>query len=736
MKVRQMKIEQIKKFSIKLFKANYLQVLFVFIAFSVMSLTGYFYGSNIISAQTENIWKESAGNMHTYVSERIIAADLLFSGIYRTANDMLKQGRSNSEILEYLKAVQRYYDIQENEDTPMPYFLYLYAYFNGEYIDATGWRPDDPEQEGYDPDYKPVERPWYVAAVAAPGKITHTEPYVDAHTGETCISISRTLSGPDGAGEYYVLSLDIDLKHIVEFINEQQISNNGYGVFINDSMLFLTHKNKDFIGESIYGAGGDYEGLANMLKSGQPVSSFEFRDYDGTKSVAFFDTVFGNWYIGTITPQSSYRMPITNLAVMTSLLGFSLAILLSAVIIRTNIRRIISEEQSKIKSSFLARMSHEIRTPMNAIIGMVEIAHKSDDNRKKNECIYKINVAAKHLLDVINDVLDMSKIEAGKLETSPVDFVFSEMMDRILVINRPKMDEKNQVFTLTVDDKIPDAIIADQKMLVQVISNLLSNAIKFTPDGGRISLSVKLEKANSEIRLLFEVKDNGIGISEKNRKKLFSAFEQADNTISRKYGGTGLGLAICKKMVEMMGGQIWIKSEEGKGSSFFFTVTAHAGKAKAAAQLDGFDTVPENAAAGEAIFKGKKILVAEDIVINQEILLELLGHTGIEIIFADNGMEAYEIFRKSPDMFDIIFMDIHMPVMDGFEATKKIRALPIMNAKNIPIIAMTADVFNEDIEKCRADGMNDHTGKPIEIKDVIKKIGYYTGVYDKNAVKP
>jgi len=381
-------------------------------------------------------------------------------------------------------------------------------------------------------------------------------------------------------------------------------------------------------------------------------------------------------------------------------------------------------QASKAKGNFLANMSHEIRTPMNAIIGMTAIGKNSDDINKKNYAFDRIENASSHLLGVINDILDMSKIEANKLELSPVTYCFEKMIQKIVDVISFRVDEKHQEFIISIDEKIPRFLTGDDQHLAQVITNLLSNAVKFTQEHGRISLNAKLlEETDSFCILQIEVSDSGIGISKEQQARLFSSFEQADSGTSRKFGGTGLGLAISKSIVELMEGKIWIESEPGKGSTFCFTI-----KALKANEADA--DIPEEKESEQQAendnFEGHTILLAEDIEINREIVITVLEPTALNIDCAENGKEAVEKFAASPTQYDLILMDVQMPEMDGYEATRKIREIEQGTAREpVPIVAMTANVFREDIEKCLSAGMNDHLGKPLEMNELLKKLRKY-----------
>jgi len=532
-----------------------------------------------------------------------------------------------------------------------------------------------------------------------------------------------------------------------------------------------------------------------------------------------------------------------------------------------------ANDATQAKSNFLANMSHEIRTPLNAIIGMTAIGKSADAIDRKDYSFMKIDDASNHLLGVVNDILDMSKIEAGKFELSETEFDFEKMLQRVVNVINFRIDEKQQKFSVVLDHDIPKYVIGDDQRLAQVVTNLLGNAVKFTPEFGSVSLITKLlgeeKRSDDSIEtggsmgvcgIQIEITDTGIGISEDQQERLFSSFQQAESNTARKFGGTGLGLAISKNIVEMMDGEIWVESELGKGATFAFkiylkydeknkqkrfgsdvnweniriltvdddpsilaymkdilksfgtdtdtalngeeaidlvkkngdynvcfvdwkmpgmdgieltkkikTIDADADKtivimisaaewntveseAKRAG-VDKFlskplfpsvieDIINEYLGEDEDLkeeddtetddFTGYRILLAEDIEINREIVLALLEPTGLIIDCAENGREAVRMYAESIDStekehesYSMILMDLQMPEMDGYEATKQIRALDLPEAKTIPIIAMTANVFKEDIEHCLSVGMNGHIGKPIDFNEVIRQIKQY-----------
>ena len=517
-----------------------------------------------------------------------------------------------------------------------------------------------------------------------------------------------------------------------------------------------------------------------------------------------------------------------------------------------------ADQASRAKGEFLSNMSHEIRTPLNAIIGMTAMGTSATDMSRKDYCLTKINDASKHLLGVINDILDMSKIEANKLELSMIKFNFEKMIQRVIDVLGFRIGEKKQHLTVNIDKNIPLMVINDEQRLAQVITNLLSNAVKFTPDEGNIEMKAFLVSRDDNLcTIQVEVSDTGIGISEEQKPRLFRAFEQAERSTSRKFGGTGLGLVISKNIIEMMDGKIWIQSEQGKGSVFSFTIRTKYGEESRESILDAdvdwkdiriiavdddpyileyfktfgeqYNIVCDTAVSGEetlAFIKEKgpynlyfidwkmpgmngielsrqikkdysgnpiivmissvewitieaeakeagvnrflpkpifspsivdcineclgnmnkdnaeekidnyenhHILLAEDVEINREIVLALLEPTGLKIDCAENGAEAVKLFKENAHLYDMIFMDLQMPEVDGYEATRRIRALDIPEAKQIPIIAMTANVFREDIENCLAAGMNDHVGKPLDLEEVLNRLRKHLPKIPKSA---
>ena len=371
---------------------------------------------------------------------------------------------------------------------------------------------------------------------------------------------------------------------------------------------------------------------------------------------------------------------------------------------------------SQAKGEFLSRMSHEIRTPLNAIIGMTEIGRRAGDVQKKQSSLDEISTASDHLLGILNDVLDMSKIESGKFLLANEPLVIRSAMDEVASIIRQRTVAKDIEFVVLYEGIDNLAVLGDRLRLKQVLINLLGNAVKFTPEEGRITMKVKLLSATENaLTLYFGVSDSGIGIEPDRVDALFHPFEQADSSIAVRFGGTGLGLSISQNLIQQMGGEISVQSAVGEGSTFEFTL--------AMPHIEFVEQMKETASTGEIHFHGKHILIVEDIEINRAILIELLSGFELELDEAEDGLEAVEKFKASPvGTYELIFMDVQMPNLNGYDATKQIRALAREDAKTVPIIAMTANAYREDIELSLQSGMNAHLAKPIDMDEVIKAL--------------
>ncbi len=418
------------------------------------------------------------------------------------------------------------------------------------------------------------------------------------------------------------------------------------------------------------------------------------------------------------------------LSVLFTALLLAIGARMKATVIQGNLKR--AEAANLAKSEFLSRMSHEIRTPMNGIVGMSTIAMQNIDNTDKiKDCLEKVIMSSKHLLALINDVLDMSKIESGKVELRHESFNFRAFLQDFENLYGEQAKSKGISYETVLASDLEVQIIGDSLRLNQVLSNLLSNALKFTPAKGIIKLRVsKTGEDQENVYLRFEVIDTGCGIAEENYDKIFESFEQENVDVTYKYGGTGLGLSIVKRFTQLMGGGIHVTSVQGSGSTFTvdlpFGKIKESGKPTRFSDIDGRSDLARDCYVIDYDFKGKRILLVEDNELNREIAEELIGATGASVESAEDGVQAVKKFKESAEgYYDLILMDVQMPHMDGYEATRCIRALGRSDAQKVPIFAMTANAFAEDVQKSREAGMNAHISKPLDIRAVYKQMNRY-----------
>jgi signal transduction histidine kinase/CheY-like chemotaxis protein len=844
----------IKVLTGKASKLLYKQILFTVLAFGLMASFSYISMSTIVH---RNLIRNAEGILDVAedrVNSNLSESRLLLENFSKSIQNMVLSGASADELHTFINQLTFYArEIEGVEINTTGFFGYFETFPNEPiFVDNQSWSGEH--------DSSPADSDWYLSAIAANGNIISTIPHMHADLMPSFASAKAIYD--DSGRRLGVVGVDVSILDLGDKVVRTALQQGGYGMLVSQDFLILAHPNEAFEGLYVYDKSVPLSvNIADNLTNDIPVFEEPMTSYRGEKSVVFFQELPNGWYLGLVAPKEQYYQSTYLLGIIICILGAVFALILIFILVSIDKAREKSDEESRQKSMFLANMSHEIRTPINAIVGMSAIGKVAGIMERKDYCFSKIDDASRHLLGVINDILDISKIEANKIELSPVDFNFEKMLQQVVNVINFRVDEKHQKLTIQIDKDIPKILRADDQRFSQVLTNLLSNAVKFTPTEGTIHINTKLlSEENGEYTLQMEVHDSGIGISPEQQKNLFQNFQQAESSTTRKYGGTGLGLSISKSIVELMGGKIWVESELGHGATFAFTVKVKQGDdasfnlgyqginwsnvriltvddddyileyfkeivASLGAQCDtasnaedalhlaeenggyniyfvdlkmpGIDgitltkeirtrernekfmqnqesivimissadlgaTEVDAKQAGvdrfllkplfpssisdvisdcigvvnkkieakpldiHGIFEGRFILFAEDIDINREIVMALLEPTGINIDCAENGVEAVKLFSKNPEKYDMIFMDVQMPEMDGYEATRQIRSHHhVPQAETIPIVAMTANVFKEDIENCRAAGMNGHLGKPLNMDEVIRMMLKY-----------
>jgi PAS domain S-box-containing protein len=519
---------------------------------------------------------------------------------------------------------------------------------------------------------------------------------------ETCIGSNYSLSLIEAIPDP-IFAIDINYKitdinkaavQKTEVARQKMIGSNFFDYFTNPQ-LALSYCQKIF-------AKGTISNKPLIMKDGQLTdvlfSGSVFNDKEGR--------VLGAVIVARdITAQKNIEKELIEAKVFAELT----TVIAEGAKAKAETAAIIAEEAVKTKQQFLSNMSHEIRTPMNAIVGFTKVLLKTDLTDKQREFLVAIKLSGDALIVLINDILDLAKVEAGKMSFEQTPFKLEDSIISMVHLFERKIQEKNVQLNVVYDPSIPPIIIGDSTRLHQILINLLSNAAKFTSEG-EITISVRIvNETDEQITISFSVADTGIGIAESNIGNIFENFQQASVTTSRLYGGTGLGLAIVKQLVESQGGKIYVESQLGIGSVFTFVLEFTKSKSIAIPELDILEINKEQS--------NIKVLAVEDMMLNQLLMKTLLDDFGFERDIASNGKIAIEKLKTTH--YDIILMDLQMPEMNGFEATDYIRNT--MHS-NIPIIALTADVTTVDVEKCKAVGMNDYIAKPVDERLLYNKI--------------
>ncbi len=597
-------------------------------------------------------------------------------------------------------------------------FTGVYGLFDGVYLDGVGWIPD----EGYDP----KSRVWYKDAMEANGKPALVSPYVDAQTGNVMISVSKMLQ--DGES---VISLDIVMDQIQEIAEQISLNGLGYGFVVDRNGLVVAHHDVKEKGKNYLEAEAELVGLLKKVYADETVFRYVL---DGEEYTVFSDTVMEDWNVLMLVSNDKLLSDAKDTLKRNVLIGGLIATVIVFLYMFTvrktkqsmELRRekMIADTANRAKSDFLANMSHEIRTPINAVLGMNEMILRECRDETIREYAFNAQSAGQNLLSIINDILDMSKIEAGKMEIVNGKYRLSTVLTDVVNMIQMKAENKRLAFHVDVDETIPDRLLGDEVRIRQIMVNLLNNAVKYTNSG---SVWMKVEKelqSEEKIVLKVSVRDTGIGIKEEDKGKLFRNFERLDQRKNRNIEGTGLGLAITGKMVELMEGRIEVESTYGEGSTFTVYLPQ---VVRGPEQIGNFEEkhrayvrsvkqYSESFIAPEA-----SVLVVDDVDMNIAVVKSLLKKTQLKVSSCTGGEECLRLVQK--EKFDVILLDHMMPEMDGIETLRRMKQMEENLCKNTPVIALTANAIVGAKEMYLAAGFDSYLSKPIvgeRLEEILK----------------
>ncbi len=696
-------------------------LVFIFVAAMVVYTSMLIH--NVAISNSNAVIEDRILNVSSMIDNHLNTAENVLHVTADAVHHMLISGSTPARIHEFLVDETNNVAEKFNEN-----FTGIYGYVMSRYMDGLNWEPP----EGYDP----RARDWYILAVKSNGDVVVVPPYIDAQTGNMIISVTRIL--PDRQS---VLSLDVQLNGVQSLVGDLNLNGKGYGFVVDETGLFIAHEDESRKGTNIKDTANGEDYLNAIKNAGSGIFSYE-------NNTVFVNRITNNWYVVMTVSDDEMYDEVRRQLVVNALICIIIFIMIAIIYYlgykndqdyarsmeeirleetqkeyETRVLKLEKEaadQANRAKSNFLANMSHEIRTPMNAIIGMDEMILRESKDTRIRKYAYDIESAGRTLLSIINDILDLSKIESGKMELIPVEYDFASVLNDIVNMTMNKAREKGLVYDLDVAPEIPSVLRGDEIRIRQVILNLVNNAIKYTSEG-KVSIHFGFDRSTK--KLLVRVADTGMGIRPEDLDKLFSSFQRLDETKNRNIEGTGLGLNITKQLTEMMGGTISVESEYGKGSVFTATIVQ-----------DIVDDTPignyadrlDKSQSEKAEFRPKliapdaRVLIVDDNEMNLEVITALMSDTRIQIITATSGAECIDVLKDRA--FDVIMLDQMMPGMSGTRTLEIIREKHLADVT--PIIALTADAIVGARDQYIREGFSDYLSKPVmyaDLEDILLK---------------